>query len=271
MTRPAARSIAIAVPGGAVHAAVVTGLILAADYPMVDSTGAIAAIAAFGFVLGVAPLSLSVHTRLLAPASGLVALVAWTTYLEVTSPSPRIVDELGGHAIYDGPTYALDYVTAWPTWLVALSVAGLVEFAIRRGYGLGDARLRHLPDLPSSRSARRRIVAGTSALVGVVTVVQVELSHAPSVVESALFFVAAAAATAVPLAALLSRGSVAPLAVLAFWLPRVLHVEAFGSSDSGVHLLLLGPLAIVCAIAWRLELWLRSRYLGWDGGRFAAE
>ena len=79
-----------------------------------------------------------------------------------------------------------------------------------------------------------------------------------------------AVATVIPLAALLSRGLVVPIALFAVLVPPVVLAEMFGTPDSGVHLLLPGPYAILFRVVWLLESLLRSRYRGWNGGRFAA-
>lgn len=58
------------------------------------------------------------------------------------------------------------------------------------------------------------------------------------------------------------------MALFAIWVPRTFHVEAFGDPHGPLHLVVLGPFAVACAIVGLLEALYRSRYRGWDGGRF---
>lgn len=81
-------------------------------------------------------------------------------------------------------------------------------------------------------------------------------------------FAGVAAATAVPLTALLARGHLAPLVLFALVVPRFLLVDVFGSPDSYAHIAILGAFAVVLAVVWLLESLLRSWLRGWNGGRF---
>lgn len=262
MTRLSPSSVAIGAVGGIANAALVVALIETAGYPVSDSTGEIAVAAVVAFGLGFVPSFVSAHTRLLAPGIGLGALLAGVAYHSLTTPPAEQLYELGGHPIVSGPTLFTRYETLLPVWIALSLVAGLAEFAIRRGYGLGNRRLRYLPSLPLSRVAIAGLVVGSGSLVGLGAAYAFRLDF------PVVAFAFGAAVTVVPIAALLSRGLVAPLALVAVWVPRVFHIEAFGDPHGPFHLIFLGILAIACAIVAALEALLRSRYRGWDGGRF---
>lgn len=267
MARRSAATLALAALGGVANAGVVLALYARGDYPALASAPETARLAATTFVLGFAPLFLSAHTRLLTPAAGSVAALAGTAVLERTTPTPEW-SRLGEHVVVDGPTYVSSYANAWAVWLALPAVAGVVEFAIRRGYGVGDRRLRNLPTFPLSRGSVAGLAGGCACLVALATTLLVLRAGISPRGAAAAVFVFAAAVTAVPLAALLSRGIVAPTVLFAP-VPVVLLYEIFLPADSPVHVLLFGPAAVVLAAAWALEAALRSRLGGWDGGRFA--
>lgn len=267
-TRPNSTTLALAAVGGLANVAVVLALYARAEYPVLESLEGVTLLALLLFVLGAVPVFVSAYTRLLAPAAGLLAVLAGTVYLEITTPMPEW-SERGGYVIVDGPTHVASYANTWFVWLALLVVAGVVEFAIRRGYGLEDEpqRLRNLPELPLSRGDLVRTVAGFAVLVGVATtLLSFRSGLSPSVMAIAIF-AGATVATAVALAALLARGAIAPILLFAL-VPYWLTVEVFVTTDSPVHLLLVGPYALVLAVAWGLEELCRSRLWGWNGGRF---
>ncbi len=79
-----------------------------------------------------------------APAAGFVFVLGGTVSVELATPNPEW-STLDGYVIVDGPTHVASYANTWYVWLSLLLVAGGLEFAIRRGYGVGDDRLRNLP------------------------------------------------------------------------------------------------------------------------------
>lgn len=266
LTRPSPAALAVSSVGGLANVVAVVALYARGEYPTLESTAGIAVLAATAFVVGFVPIFVSSHTRLVAPALGLLAALAGTAYLEVTTPMPEW-GRLGEYVVVDGPTHVSSYANAWYVWLALLTVAGVVEFALRRGYGIGDRRLRNLPTLPLSRGALVWTVGGFAALVGLATVLLVLRSGIRPPIAAIVVFVFAAAVTAVPLAALLARGIVAPTVLFAP-VPYFLIYEVFVTTDSPVHILLFGPYTIVLAVAWALEAAIRSRFGGWNGGRF---
>ena len=268
MNRPSSTSIAVATLGGLVHVTVVFVLFIRFDYPILESTAAIVYNAIAAFTFGFVPVLIAAHTGLLVPVSGFTALLVGVTGAELASPAPEW-GTMGEYTTVDGPIYVAQYSSSWPAWIALLLVAGLAEFAIRRGYRLGDRRLRNLPPLPLSDRGRTRLVASGSICFGLGTVLLAGVSSGLDPTETVVVFGLATAAAGVVLATLLARGLVVPLTIFALWTPNVLYTEAFRSTDSGLHLLLFGALAVVCAVCWKLEEVIRTRYRGWDGGRFA--
>lgn len=268
MSRPTPATVAAATIGGLANVAVVLVLYGRAGYPAFESISGMTPLAVTAFALGFVPVLVTAHTRLVAPAVGLLAVLAGTAYVELTSPAPEW-GERSGHVIVEGPTHVASYANTWYVWLAMLLVAAVVEFAIRRGYGVGNRRLRHLPDLPLPRDGLAWFVAGSGALVGGATTLLVLRSGIRPPLAATFVFVAAAAVTAVPLAALLARGILSPVVLFALLVPYFLTVEVFVTTDSPVHILFFGPYAIVLALAWALEALVRSHLEGWDGGRFA--
>ncbi|WP_255170610.1 hypothetical protein [Natrononativus amylolyticus] len=267
MIRVSGPSLAAGAVGGLANAGVVLALYARGGYPALESIAEIGSLAATAFALGFAALFVSAHTRLVSPALGFFAALAGATSLELTSPMPEW-SELGEYVIVEGPIHAASYANTWYVWFALLLVAGTVEFAVRRGYGIGDRRLRHLPALPLSRPALVGTVLGASGLVGAATTALVIRSGIRPTAAALVVFVVATAVAAVPLAALLARGLLAPAALFAALVPYFLAVEVFVTTDSPVHILLFGPYAVVLVAVWALEAALRSRLRGWDGGRF---
>lgn len=268
MPRHALRTVSVAGLGGIANAAVVVALLTYFDYPLIETNAELATLAAQAFLLGFVPLLITAHTRLLAPAGGFAILLGRVVHAELTSPAPEKVGELGSNAIVEGPFHVRNYAEAWFALLALLLIAGVVEFALRRGYGLGADRLRNLPALPLSRPVLVGVLAGLSGFVGASAVLLVRQSTGLATGEAAGVFLGAAAATAVPLAALLTRGYLAPLFPFALAVPHGLLVEAFGTPDSYVHISILGRVAVFLALVWLLEYLFRSRYRGWNGGGF---
>lgn len=268
MERPSVRSLVAATVGGLANVTVVAALYVRYEYPVLESVGPTVEFVLTAFFLGFVAVLVTAHTRLVTPAVGFVSLLVGVAVAEVTSPAPRW-GELGEYTIVDGPLFVLPYANTWYVWLSLVLFAGVVEFAFRRGYGPGEQRLRHLPDLPLSRPVLVGVVLGVGGLIGLATAaLTIRSGIRPSAAALAVYVVALAVAT-VPLAALLARGIVSPVLLFALAIPYLLVIEVFTTTDSPVHILLFGPYAIIMVVAWVLEAALRSRLGGWDGGRFS--
>ncbi|WP_255194170.1 hypothetical protein [Natronobeatus ordinarius] len=268
MGPPSLQSITAAAVGGVANVAAVLALFARFEYPVLESIGSASFVVLTAFLLGFVAVFVSAHTRLVTPAVGFVGLLVAVAVAEVTSPAPRW-SELDGYTIVEGPLFVLQYSNTWYVWLSLLLFAGVVEFAFRRGYGLGDHRLRNLPDLPLSRPVVVGVVLGVGGLVALATAALTVRSGIRPPIAALAVYVVALAVAAVPLAALLARGIVSPVLLFALAIPYLLVVEVFTTTDSPVHILLFGPYAIVMIVAWALEAALRSRVGGWDGGRFS--
>ncbi|WP_049922884.1 hypothetical protein [Halopiger djelfimassiliensis] len=264
--RRSSTALGIAALGGLVNAGTVLALYARGDYPALESTGWIAVLVTMTVVLGFLPVFVSAYTRLLTPAVGWIAVFAGTVVLEVRSPMPEW-GRLGEYVVVDGPTYVSSYATAWYVWLALLSFVGVVEFAVRRGYGIGDGRLRNLPTLPLSRRSRRLIGGGAACLVGLATTLLVVRTGIDPTVTAVVVFLFTVAVTAVPLAAVLGEGIVTPTVLFTPVLYALVY-EVFLTTGSPVYLLLFGPYALVLVAVWKLEAGLRARLGGWNGGRF---
>ncbi|SDQ99923.1 hypothetical protein [Natronobacterium texcoconense] len=261
---PSLGTITAGLVGGAGNAAVVLALYARAEYPVLESVTATTFLALGAFAVGFVPLFLAAYTRLFAPAVGLLAVVVGTVYLEFTTPMPEW-SEMGDYVIVDGPTHVSSYANTWYVWLALAAVVAVAEFGIRRRYGIADGRLRNLTDWPLSRTARYTVVLGTAALVGAGTSLLVVRSGVQPSPFVSVVFAFAAAATAVPIAALFEDGALLPLALFAL-VPYFLVLEVFVTTDSPVHILLFGPHAVVLAVVWWLERTARKRLGGADGG-----
>lgn len=211
-------AIVLASLGGLANAAIVVGLLLYFEYPLVETTIGFASVMITAFVFGFLPVLLSVRTGLVAPTIGFLALLVSVVSVEITTPAPARVERLGSADIVTGPFYVYEYADSWYVWLALLLIAGVGEFAIRRGYGLGDQRLRRVPTLPLSRGTSVGVAVGLGSLLGATTAVLVAVSLGLGPIESLVTGCLVAAATAIPLVALLSSGIVAPFAVFAFWI-----------------------------------------------------
>lgn len=267
MSRPAAKSVVAALGAGVLNVAVVLALYRSGAYPALESAAATARLAGTGFTLGFVAVLVTAHTRLVSPAAGFLGVLATTAYLELSTPRPEW-DELGGHVVVHGPTHVSSYANTWYVWAALFLYAGVVEFGIRRGYGVGDGGLRDLPDLPLSRYAVAWTVAGFSGFVGVATMRVVLRAGMPPGWLSLVVLGVATLVAAVPLAALLTRGMLLPMVLFAPVVPYLLGMEAFVTTDSPVHVLLFGPYAAVLLVAWGLEAAVRSRVRGGDRGTF---
>lgn len=263
--RPSLPTVALASVGGLANATVVLALFARAGYPALESPAELAVLALTAFTLGFVSLFASAHARLLTPAVGFLAVLAGTVYTELTTPMPEW-GELGDYVIVEGPTHIASYANSWYVWLSLVLFAGVVEFAVRRGYGLGAHRLRNLPDVPLSRAELVWFVGGIAGLVGLATTLLVIQAGIRPAASGVFVFVAATAVAAVPLAALLTRGLLAPILLFALLVPYFLTVEVFVTTDSPVHILLFGPYAVVLAVVAVLEAAIRSRLRG-RGGR----
>ncbi|WP_226006670.1 hypothetical protein [Natrinema salinisoli] len=269
MTRSSVTSIAIGTGGGIASVVVVGALLSYFDYDVVTSASELWMLLPGAFVLGFVTVAVSAHTRLVSPGGGFAALLTTVVYAELTTDAPWAVVERGDGLIVEGSFHALSYAETWYVWLALLLVAGVAEFAVRRGYGLGDARLRNLPALPLSRTDLWLVVTACSVAVGFATMILLVRGNLWDTVPGyAIGFVAAAVATAVPLAVLLSHGIVSPFVLYSWIVTATLQTEAFTAPDSGLHIPLLGASAIVFGIVAVLELLVRSRLRGWDGGKF---
>ncbi|MFP8954031.1 hypothetical protein ACLI4Z_13845 [Natrialbaceae archaeon A-arb3/5] len=268
MVWPSRTAVVTGAVAGCVNVAVVLTLFARAEYPTLGSVIGVSVLVGTGFVLGLVPVLVSVRTRLLAPTVGFVAVLAATTYLEVTTPQPTW-SALDEYVIVDGPTHVASYANTWYLWLSLLLLAGAIEFGLRRGYGIADERLRNLPDLPLSNGDLIRAVTGFASLLGIATVLLVLRAGIRPPVTAIAVFAVAAAVTAVPLAALLTRRLISPVVLFALLVPYLLAIEAFTATDSPVHIFLFGPYAIVLVIAWVVEATIRSRLGRNNGSGFA--
>lgn len=262
------RSLAVGVFGGIVNSAIVYALLTYFDNPLFRSGSLLSSVVVEAFLLGFLALALAAHTGLIAPAGGFAASLGGIAYLEVTSPAPEKMGELGGHAIVDGPFYVWYYADTWYVWVSLLVVAGVAEYAIRFGYDVGTHRLRNLPAFPPTRSDIAALTAGAGALVGASTILLLSESFTTSVPILSFVFLLTAAGTAAPLLALVSRGVVTPLGLYALYAPASLITAAITSTDGPVWVSLFGFGLVLAPLLWKLEELLRSRYLGWNGGRF---
>lgn len=261
------KSVMIATAGGISNVAVVLALYLHAGYPTLDSVVGVGSLTITGFTLGFVAILVSAHTRLVTPAVGFLTVLVATVYLELATPMPDW-NELDGHVIVDGPTYVASYANTWYVWLSLVLFAGVIEFGIRDGYGIAARRLRNLPALPLSRYVITWVVVGFASVLGIATMLLVIRSGIRPGLAALAVFVVATAVGAVPLAALLTRGMVAPTILFVLVVPYFLTIEVFTTTDSPVHILLFGPYVIVLAIVWYIEATIRSRLYDWDGGKF---
>ncbi|QRV16838.1 hypothetical protein JMJ58_08220 [Haloterrigena salifodinae] len=257
MIRPNRRSVAAALLAGGGHVGALLALFETLEYTTVEATPLLGLFALLAFVQGAVPVLVSAHTRLLAPASGLVALFSGVVAVELSGAGDSALLEM----------YVMSIVTGLTGGFVVF--AGVLEFAIRQGYRLGAGRLRNLPPLPGDDSSRR-VAVGSAGLVGLPAGVLGFFFGGPVIALLVLVLVLATVAAAVPLLALLRGGFVSPLVPFAIVVPYVLYGHAFYMTEvSGMGLLLLGPAAVLSALAWKIERAVRSRIGGRDGTAFA--
>lgn len=268
MNRPATISLVLSILGGLTNAAVVTGLLLYFDYPLVQTNAGIGALAVAAFCFGFVPLFVTAETKLLSPSIGFIVLLVGVTYVEVTTPSPKSVGQLGANNIVEGPFHIYNYADSWYLWLALLLAVGIGEFAIRRGYGVGDRRLSRVPDLPLSKTSSVLMIPGSGILLGGATALLISVSLGFSLTESLIIGSFVAVDTVLALTALLSTGIVTPFLLFVIWIPIVLRALVFGSPSGVAPLVVPGFLIILLAIAWLVEFIVRFRFRGWDGGQF---
>lgn len=246
-----------AIAAGLLNVTVVVALYARDGYPTLESPAATAVLAVTTLLVGAIPVFVTVQTRLLTPGVGFLALLAGATTLDLRTPSPEWGD-LEGYVIVEGPTHVGSYANRWYLWLGLLLYAGLLEFALRRRYGLAEGRLRDLPAVPETRSGRLTVAAAGGVLVGVATALLVlESGINPPLAAGAIFVVAFAVAV-VPLVGLLERGLVVPTMLFLVLVPYLLVFEAFVTTDSPVHILLFGPYALLLAAVGLLEAVIRT-------------
>lgn len=255
MTCPNRRSIAAALLAGGGHVGVLLALFESLEYTAVEASPWLGVFALLAFVQGAVPVLVSVHTRLFAPAIGLLALFSGVVAVELSGAGDPNLLEMYVMSIFIGLTGGL------------VVFAGAIEFALRRGYRLGGGRLRNLPPLPGFESSRR-IAVGSAGFVGLPAGILGYFFGGP--VTALLVVLLATGAAAVPLLAVLRGGFVSPLVPFALVVPYVLYGHAYYVAEiSGMGLLLLGPAAILSLLAWKIERAVRSRIGGRDGTPFA--
>ncbi|WP_049927026.1 hypothetical protein [Halopiger goleimassiliensis] len=259
LPRPSTAGIGAGFVGGLVNAAVVIGLYVRGDYPLLESTSGTAVLALTAFCIGFVPLVVSRDTGLISPAAGFLAVLSGTIWLEVTSPDPRW-GQLNEYVIVDGPTHVSSYANTWYVWLALTALVAAVEFGLRRRYAVGVDRLRNLPKGPLSRVDRLEIVLGAATLLAVAATVLVVRAGIRPPAAAGIVFAFTFASTAIPLWALFEDGAIAPLALFVALVAYFLVYEVFVSTDSPVHILLFGPYAVVFAVVWLLERSLRRRF-----------
>ena len=266
MRFPSARTLFAGLAGGVVHLAVVEALfrqmalVPEALWPLASLGSAVSLFAAGFFVTAAAA-----HTGLASPPTGLAALLGWATYRDLTTPDPTW-SELGGRLVVDGEVFLPSYVGAWYVWVGLLAVAAAVEFGLRREFGIADGWLRNLPSPSESDRDGRSVTATTDNValaVGVAFGLAVVSRAAGVGVSPAaalpVLVVTTGAAGAVAVAGAL-RGLVAPaVGFTALVVPPLLRATHTGGEGGPVFLLLLGPLAVGCALVGAVEGAIRRR------------
>lgn len=226
------------------------------------------------FALGFVPLFATTATRLIAPAGGFAALLVGVAHTVLTAPVPEATPAATGRLV-EGPFYASNYAKSWYAWLPLLLVAGVAEFALRRGYGFGDEHLRHCPTFPLSRSQRWAVVLGSGLLVGLgIGLLSSTWAYYQSDISTVLeTLVLGCIATTIALGTLVSRGLVTPTVLYVYGVQGIVAAMVFPSYPSpeahlhpGIVFLFLSLAVSVLAL---LEWGLRSRVRGWNGGTFA--
>ncbi len=268
MSWPSSRTIAVATLGGIGHLAAVEVLFRRLQ-PAPEILWPLASMenAAPLFIVGFLAVLVTVHTRLLAPTVGVVAVLGWATYREVTTPMPEW-SELGGHLVVDGPVFLTSYRATWYVWLALFVVAAGIEFGLRSRYELGSARLRNVPPLPDDTRGAGVVAGIIGGVFGLAVTVWANGIgvNPPAIVP--ILAVTTAAAAAVPVGAAIHRGLIAPTVCFAVLVAPELLRQSFTATEGGpVFLLLLGPLAVIFALLGYVELLVRIRLRGRFGGR----
>ncbi|GAB6878306.1 hypothetical protein JCM17823_05800 [Halorubrum gandharaense] len=226
------------------------------------SVGNAVVVFAFGFLVGL----VTVGTRLWSPTVGLVTLLAWAAYRDVTAPAPEW-SELGGHLVVDGAVYLTSYVSTWYVWVATFVVLGTIEYGLRRQYELADDRLRNLPPLPTRRRTTLLAAGVIGGLFGVAVVAWMAGVGVSPASVLPLLVVTTALAGAVPVGAAVARGVVTPtVCFLLLVVPPLLRQTFVGGEGGPVFLLMLGPLAVGFAVVGYVEHVLRSRFRNLPGG-----
>ncbi|ARS90855.1 hypothetical protein [Natrarchaeobaculum aegyptiacum] len=253
------RALLTGIVAGLLNLLLVVVLYARDGYPTLESPAATAVLAVTTLLVGAIPMFVTVQTRLLTPGIGFLTLLIGATTLDLRTPAPEW-GELDGYVIVEGPTHVGSYANRWYLWLGLLLYAGVLEFAVRRRYGIAENRLRDLPAIPSSRAGRLRIAAAGGVLIGIATALLVlESGIRPPLAATAVFVVAFAVAL-VPLVGLLERRLILPTLLFLALVPYLLVFEAFVTTDSPVHIFLFGPYAILLAAVGLLEAIVRSRF-----------
>lgn len=255
-------AVALGVVTALLNLAVVLALYDRYGYPVPDGVAYAAFVAtllAFGFLPGF----VTGNTRLIVPVAGFLALLSAVVFAEVTTPTAGW-HELGGYPVADGPIYIGRWANNLYAVVALLLAGGVAEFGVRAGYDVAATRLRNLPALPLSRYVVAFLAGGFGSLVGAaLALVAATRGVTPAGIEL-LVFAAGTLVVFVPLAALLYRGLLAPLALSVLVVPYPLVSELLVGSDSPVFLLLLGPLGVGLAVVATVEYHLRYRR---GGGR----
>ncbi|ELZ08301.1 hypothetical protein C479_13218 [Halovivax asiaticus JCM 14624] len=228
---------------GFAHAFLVYGLFSLFEYQAVVPNAPMTALLLGSFCLGFIAVGCSLYTRLLTPGIGFGALVTVVSVVELATPGPERIGELGGAIVVDGAFYVLWYAESWAVWLSLLLVGAIAEYALRSRYELGSDGIRTLPTLTRSRSTGITVVGTVSILVGIAVLTQLEASHNWDLAGSILGGGFAAVATVIALGAVLGRGLLAPAALYAVVVPTAMYTEVFTVPESGMHVLAIGVLA----------------------------
>src|SRR6056297_206100 len=190
---------------GFAHALLVYGLFSVFEYQAVVPNAPMTAILLGSFALGFVAVGCSLYTRLLTPGTGFGALATVVTVVEVTTPGPERIGELGGAIVVDGAFYVLWYAESWAVWLSLALVGAIAEYAIRNQYDLSRDGIRTPPTLTRSRSTDITVVGTVSVLVGIAVLTQLEASPNWEIAGSVLGGGFATVATAIALGTVLGR------------------------------------------------------------------
>jgi len=256
MPRPSAGTLLAAIGGGAVHLALVEPLFRALNHtpperwPLADP-GRAAGLFAAGFLVAL----VVAHTRLLSPAVGLVAALAWATLRDALAPPPEW-SEVGGFLVVDRTVYLSAYAGGWTVVVGLIAVAAGVEFGLRRQHGTGGDRLRNLPPAPSRVRDAALVSVALGGVFGVAATARIAAFGVSPGTAVPVMAATSTVAAAVPVAAA-ALGLVAPAACFALLVPPLARGVITGGEGGPVLLLFLGPAAIALAGVGLIEGWLR--------------